>query len=563
MGREGAACHRLTHWGALWRRELCLRCRLRGAAGGALCQGERLNSSARATRLGSLRFPEACSLSLAQLSSWLDSPQSSAQGNAELRKTLIERLGRLLRLGLGYLPLDRTADSLSGGEAQRLRLGGRLVSKLSGLSFLLDEPTRGLHASDVDGLLETFHSLIEDGNRVLVVEHNLAVVRAADRVIELGPGAGRLGGQVVFSGTPKELAQDACATGQALRAPLRLSEGGPASGRIAIRGARYHNLRGLDVDLPLGCLLLVSGVSGSGKSSLLHGVLGACVRNGSALNCDSIEGLEDFESVASLDQGALSRQPGVMPMTYLGLLDELRKLYARSMGAREQGLSAKHFSLGSKGGRCEACRGLGRIKEKLDFLGERWLPCPDCGGKRFGSEVLACTVFGLTLPALLELDVATARGVLLGETKLARGLECLEQVGLGYLQLGQGADTLSGGESQRLRLAAELWNRGEPVRGKRLFLLDEPSAGLHPSDVISLVSLFRSLIDAGHSLIVIEHDLGLIAQADHVLDMGPGAGPSGGQVVFSGSPAELARRAPSATGLALKKHAEEGRLERL
>jgi len=528
------------------------------------CEGERLAPWPRAVRFAGLRLGQLCAEPvdelLARVERWRACPPggelSTVQraGSGELLLLLAERLAALARLGLGYLALDRATDSLSGGEARRLQLAGLLAGELSGLLCVLDEPTLGLHAGDVQALLEATRALVERGNTVVVVEHDPAVVAAADLVVELGPGPGAQGGRVVAAGSPAALREHpGSLTGAWLRGERSLPARDPGSldgAPIRLRGARCHNLHGLDLDLPTGGLLGLCGVSGSGKSTLVREVLLASAQQGRAVRCDRLEGLDQFERTVLADASPLGSASTSTPASYAGLMDPLRRLYARSERARELGFGAAHFTYAGPRGRCPACKGSGRERVSMELVADVSLSCPVCDGDRYRPEVLAVRVNGISIAQALRLPVQQAAGVFSAEPKLAERLATLVDLGLGYLGLGQPCATLSGGEARRLRLAVDLLDgAGE---GRRLYLLDEPTAGLHPQDVARLLQVLDRLVRQGHTVLLVEHDLQLLVCCDWLVELGPVGGPAGGRLVAQGRPAELAARAGSPTGAALR-----------
>ncbi|MBI5548095.1 MAG: excinuclease ABC subunit UvrA, partial [Deltaproteobacteria bacterium] len=473
---------------------------------------------------------------------------------ADARSEVIARLVSLCEVGLGYLTLDRRAATLSGGELQRLRLATQLGSGLRGITYVLDEPTVGLHPSDTVPLLRVLRRLCSEGNTVVVVEHDAAVMRAADHLIDVGPGAGKDGGRIVASGTFQEVCAVADSrTGRYLADPSALlpvpSKRRPLSPGIRIFGARANNLHIDRCEIPRGGLVAVTGVSGSGKSSLIFDVLLASARQGRPVGCERIEGLDPAVPLVFLDQSSLAGGPWSTPATYLGFYDAIRDLFAKTDLARSRKWAKTRFSLSSKGGRCEACQGSGRKEIRMDFLPDVWLPCEACRGARFSAETLQIAWRGRSIAEVLEMPVAEALAFFADQRKVAGPLSVLEEAGLGYLGLGQPTSTLSGGEAQRLRLAEELT---QTTRGTTLYVFDEPTTGLHPEDVARLLGVLERLIDKGHTAVVIEHHLDVIKGADWVLDLGPGGGERGGRIVAAGTPEEVARIEGSATGEALR-----------
>ena len=471
---------------------------------------------------------------------------------AALREEIVRRLGLIRDVGLDYLRLDRASATLSGGEAQRLRLAGLLGVKLTGVTFVLDEPTLGLHPRDTGKLLGLIRGLTAEGNTVVAVEHDLEIVRAADHVLDLGPGAGRAGGRIVAEGPPGAIERaPGSVTGPYLAG--RAERPGPLPGTpgppLEIAGARANNLRGIDVSVPTGILTAVTGVSGSGKSSLVFDVLLASSRAGRPVACDAVRGLERYVQVVAAGDEAPAASAASIPLTYLGLFDGVRDLFAATGEARAKGLKKAHFSFLTPAGRCETCGGTGRLTVGLDHLADVTVPCEACGGSRYARNVLEARLEGRTIAEVLDLTAAEGAAAFAGRPRIASALALLAEIGLDYLRLGQSLDTLSGGERQRLKLASELM---DPPKGPALYLFDEPTTGLHPSDVDRLLTLFAKLLAAGHTIVAVEHDLDVIARAGHVLDLGPEGGNEGGRIVARGTPAEVAACAASHTGAALR-----------
>ena len=488
-------------------------------------------------------------------------------GQAEIAVDLLAelraRLGFLVEVGLGYLNLDRAAPTLSGGEAQRIRLAAQLGSNLRGVCYVLDEPTIGLHPRDNEVLLETLRRLRRKGNTVVVVEHDEPTIRAAEHLIDLGPGAGSRGGRLVASGSLQRLMATADSlTGRALARPMRHPQRArrgvdPETARLVVRGARLHNLRQLDVELPLARLVCVTGVSGSGKSTLvrevirtsLDRVLGRRTRNPAPFGCDAIEGWTALDRVLEVDQTPIGKTPRSCPATYVGIWDDIRRLFAATEESRLRGYGPARFSFNVAGGRCPACDGQGRRRIEMSFLPDVDLPCEVCGGQRFNAETLAVTWKGRSIAEVLDLDVDGALDLFSAQSRIRHTLQLLQDVGLGYLRLGQPSPTLSGGEAQRIKLVTELAKaRSGAAMRPTLYLLDEPTVGLHMVDVERLTTVLHRLVDAGHSVVVIEHNLDVVAQADWILDLGPEGGQRGGRLVAAGPPRRLARRRGSVTG---------------
>ncbi len=515
------------------------------------CHGGRLRAEARAVQVGGRTIEELCALSVSALRAFLEAwqPEERHQAvSARVRTELSRRLGFLEDVGLGYLTLDRPFASLSGGEAQRIALAGALSSGLRGTLYVLDEPSVGLHPSDTTRLIGMLKALRDQGNTVLVVEHDRAIMAEADHVIDLGPGAGEQGGRVVFQGAYGELLRDGRGlTGKCLRGEVKTPV--PAARRkgnglsLVVKGARAHNLRGFDARIPLGALTCVTGVSGSGKSTLVHDVLCAALlkRLGrwdrAVGEHDAIEGASFVDDVVLVDQSPIGRTPRSNPVTYVKAFDGIRELFAATPEAKAQGLPASHFSFNVPGGRCEACAGDGQVKVDMQFLADVHLPCETCQGRRYRAPVLEVRYRGKGIDQVLDLTVSEALHFFAGQPKVARRLRLFADIGLGYLRLGQAATSLSGGEAQRIKLAAHLSRRpGDRV----LYVLDEPTTGLHLSDVDELLACFRRLLEAGATLLVIEHNMDVVKHADWILDLGPDGGDGGGQLLFQGTPEALA-----------------------
>lgn len=513
------------------------------------CGGERLSETSRQVTVAGMRLAQVSLLSLEQLLGWIRSLDRQLAGpvRGQIEPFLLDletKLRRLAQVGLGYLTPDRQTMTLSGGEAQRLKLAATLDSDLTGLLYILDEPTAGLHPQDTAGMVETLRALRDKGNTVLVIEHDPDVIRAADHLIDLGPGAGKQGGQVVACGTPAQLMrQPASLTGRWLAAQSDFKAAPrPGNGHfIGVRNAVLFNLDHLSVRFPCGCLTGVTGPSGSGKSTLIFEVL--------AKGGENVEGLEQFDQVICLEQAAISRNKRSNVATYSGAYDQIRALFAASPGAKAAGPQAKQFSFNLPGGRCETCQGLGTVASNLLFFPEAQVPCPTCGGKRFSPDILAVRWRGLSIPEVLALPLADALPLFRDPPKLHRTLQLLCDVGLGYLELGQALTTLSGGEAQRLKLASELIRGGA---GRALYLLDEPTAGLHPQDVQHFLALLDRLVGAGHTVIAVEHNQQLIRHCAWVVDLGPGGGTNGGKLMFSGTPLQLSRQPNNATARYLR-----------
>ena len=524
------------------------------------CNGARLGPEARSVTLGGRPLHALSALTIdaarAALGALTFEPPHDLVG-PPLVTEIDARLSFLDRVGLAYLSLDRPADSLSGGELQRVRLAAQIGSGLVGVGFVLDEPTAGLHPSDTDRLLASLADLRDRGNSVIVVEHDAATIRAADWVVDLGPGAGPDGGRIVAQGPPTALLESGeSATARYLRGEVEPPRSSPdrlarSPGRIVIRGAVERNLKAIDAAIPLGTLTCVTGVSGSGKSTLVHEVLARAVRRHLGLrgprpgNHAAIEGIEAIDKLIEVDQTPIGRGPRSTPATFTGVFDEIRRVFARTKEAKIRGYGPSRFSFNVKGGRCEACLGQGVRKIEMQFLPDLFVRCEACEGKRFNSATLEVTFKDRSIGDVLEMRVDEALNLFENVPKVRRDLESLHDAGLGYVALGQSSTTLSGGESQRVKLAAEL---GRASTGRTLYILDEPTTGLHFSDVRRLLGVLDRLADLGNTVIVIEHNLDVIRASDWLIDLGPGAGDSGGHVVATGPPHQVAASPRSLTG---------------
>lgn len=523
------------------------------------CGGARLRPEALASRIGGKNIAELSSMKIQDALRFfreLNLPEWQRQVGRIMLDQAQARLKYLVDVGLGYLTLDRTLRTLSGGEAQRVALTGALGSSLVNMLYVLDEPSVGLHPRDVDRLIGAIAALRDRGNSVVVVEHEEAMIRAADQVIEIGPGAGERGGEVVFQGTPRELlASPRSITGDFLSgrrgvAPV-VKRRVPNHGWIRLAGARGNNLQNITVEFPLGLLCLVTGVSGSGKSTLVQDTLypALCRRMHKdapkPYDYDDVFGDGQLEDVILVDQSPIGRSPRSNPVTYIKAFDEIRAVFAETVEARTRNYTAAHFSFNIDGGRCSGCEGDGYIAIDMQFLADVYMKCSQCGGRRYRKEILDITYRGRNISDVLEMTVREAFTFFRGQTKVQARLKRLIDVGLDYLRLGQPANTLSGGEAQRLKLAAYL---SATRRGRSLFILDEPTTGLHFQDVVQLLDCFDALINVGHSLIVVEHNLQLMKAADYIVDLGPGAADEGGRVVTQGTPEAVARVKDSITG---------------
>jgi excinuclease ABC subunit A len=526
------------------------------------CSGDRLRVEACSVRLAEHSLPSLSRLAISDVIAFLDDlslPPQAARVADRILGEVRERLGFLEQVGLGYLTLDRRAATLSGGEAQRIRLATQIGARLIGVLYILDEPSIGLHPRDNDRLLESLESLRDLGNSLIVVEHDEATIRRADHVIDIGPGAGIHGGRIVAEGTPSTLAEvPASTTGDFLagRRRFEVPERRPVDRTNAIRleGCRANNLKDVDLEIPLGCLTVVTGVSGSGKSTLindtLHRVLARELHGALATpgEHDRVVGLDRIDKVVDVDQRPIGRSPRSNPATYSGVFSAIRNLFAGLPESRVRGWESGRFSFNVKGGRCEACEGDGAIRVEMQFLPDVFVTCEVCGGRRYDRDTLAVRYRGRSIADVLEMTVAEALELFDTVPAVARPLQILADVGLGYVHLGQSATTLSGGEAQRMKLAKELARKST---GSTLYLLDEPTTGLHFVDVELLLGLLSRLVDRGNTVVVIEHHLDVVRHADHVIDLGPEGGAEGGEIVATGTPEEVALVPRSHTGRAL------------
>jgi len=533
-----------------------------------VCGGARLNDQALAVRIGGETIAAVAARPVDELATWLRTIELSdfeRQVGQLILDQLAQRVDFLRDVGLGYLTLDRLTRTLSGGEAQRIALANALGSNLVDALYVLDEPSIGLHPRDIDRLLGLLVRLRDQGNTVVVVEHDPAAIRHADFMLELGPGAGELGGQVVYAG-PVAGATDTL-TGQYLSGQKRI--GVPSARRrlgpwLQVRGATLHNLNNVDADIPIGALTAVTGVSGSGKSTLVHDVLyrqlEARLHGGHSAKehlgetvgaVRELKGVEHLQDVLLVDQSPIGRTPRSNPITYVRGFDDIRELYAAQPEARRRKLTAASFSFNMAGGRCETCEGAGAVMVEMVFLADVYVPCETCGGNRYRRDVLDVKIQGYSIADVLQFTVDEAIRRFRHQPRLGQSLWHLQQVGLGYLRLGQPATTLSGGEAQRLKIARELAQSGKRT-GRKLYILDEPTTGLHLDDVRILIQVLDRLVDAGHTVLVIEHHLDVIKRADWVIDLGPEAGSAGGRVVVQGPPEQVARAAESHTGRYLR-----------
>ena len=528
------------------------------------CQGRRLRKESLAVTVGEKNIYEFTTLSVEDALVWMDGLTLTEQQMLiadRILKEIRSRLGFLKSVGLGYLTLARSAGTLSGGESQRIRLATQIGSSLMGVLYILDEPSIGLHQRDNDKLLATLKNLRDLGNSLIVVEHDEDTMRAADYLIDIGPGAGVHGGQVVAAGTPVEvMANPDSLTGQYLSGKKKIEVPAvrrPGNGKVLkVIGAAENNLRHIDVEFPLGTFTVVTGVSGSGKSSLVNEVL--FKRLGAELmrmkirpgKCDRIEGIEQLDKVVNIDQSPIGRTPRSNPATYTGLFNDIRDLFASTQEAKSRGYGQGRFSFNVRGGRCEACSGDGLLKIEMHFLPDIFVPCEVCKGRRYNRETLEVRYKGKNIADVLDMTVDEALDFFSALPKLKKRLQTLQDVGLGYVKLGQPSTELSGGEAQRVKLATEL---SKQATGKTIYILDEPTTGLHSDDVRKLLEVLQRLVDAGNTVVVIEHNLDVIKCADHLIDLGPEGGDGGGTIVCTGTPEEVAACPASFTGQYLKR----------
>ncbi|WP_323064455.1 excinuclease ABC subunit UvrA [Limosilactobacillus reuteri] len=532
-----------------------------------VCHGYRLNQRALAVKIDGRNIGEVSALSISDSLEFFKNIKLSAQKNEiakPILKEIIDRLTFMKNVGVEYLTLSRSARTLSGGEAQRIRLATQIGSNLSGVMYVLDEPSIGLHQRDNDRLIESLKAIRDLGNTLIVVEHDEDTMRAADYIVDIGPGAGENGGQVMAAGTPKQVMRSRKSlTGQYLSGkkfiPVPQERRIGNGKKITITGAAENNLKDITVDFPLGEFICVTGVSGSGKSTLvnmiLKRVLAQKLNNNSAKpgKYKSISGVENIEKVINIDQSPIGRTPRSNPATYTGVFDDIRELFAQTNQAKMRGYTKGRFSFNVKGGRCEACRGDGIIKIEMNFLPDVYVPCEVCHGTRYNSETLEVEYKGKNIAEVLNMTVSEALDFFSAIPKIKRKLQTIEDVGLGYVHLGQPATTLSGGEAQRMKLAAELHRQSH---GKSFYILDEPTTGLHMDDIKRLLAVLQRLVDAGNTVLVIEHDLDVVKSADWLIDLGPEGGAGGGNVVATGTPEQVAEVKGSYTGKYLKEMLE-------
>ena len=531
------------------------------------CKGQRLKKESLAVTVGGLNIYQATNMSIVKFKEFMDgltlTPMQQTIG-ASILKEIKARISFLIDVGLDYLSLSRATGTLSGGEAQRIRLATQIGSGLVGVAYILDEPSIGLHQRDNDKLLKTLLHLRHLGNSVLVVEHDEDTMRAADCIVDIGPGAGEHGGQIVAVGTAEEIMKNPeSITGAYLSGRLQIpvpDQRRTPTGWITVRGAEENNLKKIDVSFPLGVMTCVTGVSGSGKSSLVNEILYKALAK--KLNRartipgkhKCIEGVEQLDKIIAIDQSPIGRTPRSNPATYTGVFDLIRDLFASTADAKAKGYNKGRFSFNVKGGRCEACSGDGIIKIEMHFLPDVYVPCEVCGGKRYNRETLEVKYKGKSIYDVLDMTVEDALKFFENVPSITRKIQTLYDVGLGYVRLGQPSTELSGGEAQRIKLATELSKRST---GKTIYILDEPTTGLHFADVHKLIEILRRLSDGGNTVVVIEHNLDVIKTADYIIDIGPEGGDKGGTVIAKGTPEEVAESPVSYTGKYVKKYLEQ------
>ena len=532
------------------------------------CHGMRLRPEALGVTVGGKNIHELCLLSVADSIAFFDElslTESESMIAAQILKEIKSRLTFLRNVGLDYLTMERSAETLSGGEAQRIRLATQIGSALCGVMYILDEPSIGLHQRDNQKLIDTLISLRDNGNSVIVVEHDEQTLRTADYLIDLGPGAGVNGGQIVAAGTPEEVAKvKESLTGQYLAGTLKMDIPAvrrPGNGKfLELKGVTEHNLKNIDVKIPLGTITCITGVSGSGKSTLLSDVLYPLVSN-KLMRTDypvgaykEIHGTSKIDKVINIDQAPIGRSPRSNPATYVGVFDAIRDLFASLPESKARGYLKGRFSFNVKGGRCEACQGAGENVIEMNFLPDVYVTCEVCGGKRFNKETLEVTYKGKSINDVLNMSIDEASTFFASIPHISRKIETLKAVGLGYIKLGQNALTLSGGEAQRVKLANEL---ARPATSKTLYILDEPTTGLHFADVKQLMAVIQRLVDQGNSVVMIEHNLDVICQSDYIIDLGPEGGFRGGNIIATGTPEEVAQVKESYTGQFIKEMLEK------
>lgn len=536
------------------------------------CHGKRLSQEALSVYVGGFNIGEVVQYSIKNALNYYEKIELSEQDRAianQILKEIISRLSFLNNVGLEYLTLNRSSGTLSGGEAQRIRLATQIGSRLTGVLYVLDEPSIGLHQRDNDRLISTLKEMRDLGNTLIVVEHDDDTMRAADYLVDVGPGAGNHGGEIVSSGTPAKVMKDKKSlTGQYLSGKKRIDvpehRREVTNKKISIKGARSNNLKNVDVEFPLSVMTVVTGVSGSGKSSLVNEILYKSLAqkiNKSKIkpgDFDTIDGIDHLDKIIDIDQSPIGRTPRSNPATYTGVFDDIRDVFAQTNEAKIRGYQKGRFSFNVKGGRCEACKGDGIIKIEMHFLPDVYVPCEVCDGKRYNRETLEVTYKGKNIADVLEMTVEEATHFFENIPKINRKLQTLVDVGLGYITLGQQATTLSGGEAQRVKLASELHKRST---GRSIYILDEPTTGLHVDDISRLLKVLNRLVENGDTVVIIEHNLDVIKTADHIIDLGPEGGEGGGTIVGTGTPEEIAENKDSYTGTYLKPVLERDSIE--
>ena len=528
------------------------------------CHGQRLKATSLAVTIGGLNIAQLCDMNIGKIAQFFNEVQLTERQQligAQILKEIHARIGFLIDVGLEYLSLSRATGTLSGGEAQRIRLATQIGSGLVGVAYILDEPSIGLHQRDNDKLIRTLKNLKDLGNSLIVVEHDEDTMLAADHIVDIGPGAGEHGGEVVAQGTPEEIMKaEHSITGAYLSGKIKIpvpTERKKPTGFLKVLGAAQNNLKNINVEIPLGVMTCVTGVSGSGKSSLINSIV--YKRLAKELNRAKVkagkhkgmEGIEQLDKIIAIDQSPIGRTPGSNPATYTGVFDQIRELFAMTKDAKARGYNKGRFSFNKKGGRCEACSGDGIIKIEMHFLPDVYVPCEVCGGKRYNRETLEVKYKGKSIYDVLDMTVEEACKFFENVPSIYRKIKTLNDVGLSYIRLGQPSTTLSGGEAQRIKLATELSRRST---GKTIYVLDEPTTGLHFADVHKLVDILRKLSEGGNTVVVIEHNLEVIKTADYIIDMGPEGGDGGGTVIAQGTPEEICNVEKSYTGQFLKKY---------